>query len=170
MEACVLEARAADVDPKSLRQALGCFATGVAVITTLGDREAPVGLTVNSFSALSLDPPLVLWSLALTAPSHGAFRRHEGFAVNIVSADAKAVAERFARPSPDKFAKVAWRRGFLGLPLLDDVVATFECRTESRIQKGDHEIYIGKVERYSRTNRDPLIFHRSGYKALGEIL
>ncbi|NJO38149.1 MAG: flavin reductase family protein [Rhizobiales bacterium] len=158
------------VDHASLRQALGCFATGVAVITTLGERGAPVGLTVNSFSSVSLDPPLILWSLSLTAPSLGAFRRHAGFAVNIMAADAKAVVQRFARPSPDKFADVAWRGGHLGVPLLNDVVATFECRTESRIVKGDHEIYIGHVERYSRTERRPLVFHRGRYKTLGETL
>ena len=164
------EVRPPIVDHASLRQALGCFATGVAVITTRGDRGVPVGLTVNSFSSLSLDPPLVLWSLSLTAPSLGAFRRHDGFAVNVMGADAKQVVQRFARPSADKFADVAWRPGHLGLPLLDDVVATFECRTESRIQKGDHEIYIGSVERYARTDRSPLVFHRGRYKTLGEIL
>lgn len=170
MDACAPEVWAPDVDHAPLRQALGCFATGVAVITTLGDRGAPVGLTVNSFSSVSLNPPLVLWSLSIAAPSLGAFQRHEGFAVNVMSADAKGVVQRFARPSPNKFADVAWRSGLLGIPLLDDVVATFECRTESRISRGDHEIYIGRVERYSRTDRRPLVFHRGSYTTLGESL
>ncbi|MGI9437093.1 MAG: flavin reductase family protein, partial [Geminicoccaceae bacterium] len=149
---------------------LGCFATGVAVITTLGEWDAPVGLTVNSFSSVSLDPPLILWSLSLSAPSVGAFQCHDGFAVNIMNADAKDVALRFARPSANKFANVAWSSGFLGVPLLDDVVATFECRTESRIPRGDHEIYIGKVERYSRTDHPPLVFYRGDFATLGETL
>ena len=169
MDACALESCPADVDPTSLRQALGCFATGVAVITTLGDWDAPVGLTVNSFSSVSLDPPLILWSLSLKAPSFGAFQRHDGFAVNIMSADATDVVQRFARPSSDKFAGVAWTSGFLGVPLLDDVVATFECRTESRLAKGDHVIYFGSVERYSKTDRRPLIFHRGHFATLGDV-
>ncbi len=170
MVACAPNVRPPDVDLASLRQALGCFATGVAVITTLGEWDAPVGLTVNSFSSVSLDPPLILWSLSSSAPSFGAFRCHDGFAVNIMSADAKGLVQRFARPSPNKFAGVAWKSGFLGVPLLNEVVATFECRTESRIPKGDHEIYIGKVERYARTDRDPLVFHRGCFTTLGETL
>ncbi|MGI9499758.1 MAG: flavin reductase family protein [Geminicoccaceae bacterium] len=170
MDACAPEVRDPDVDHAPLRQALGCFATGVAVITTLGEWDAPVGLTVNSFSSVSLDPPLILWSLSLSAPSVGAFQCHDGFAVNVMSADAKDLIQRFARPSPNKFAGVAWRSGFLGVPLLDDVVATFECRTESRISKGDHEIYIGRVERYSQTDRAPLIFYRGRFATLGKNL
>jgi len=170
MAACPLEIRPPEIEPVSLRQALGCFATGVAVITTLGEWDVPVGLTVNSFSSVSLDPPLVLWNLSRSAPSFGAFQCHDGFAVNVMSADAKDMVQNFARPSPNKFANVDWRRGYLGVPLLDDVVATFECRTESRIIKGDHAIYIGKVERYSSTERDPLVFHRGRFKALGEVL
>ena len=170
MDACAREARPSDVDHASLRQALGCFATGVAVITTLGDWDAPVGITVNSFSSVSLDPPLVLWSLSLRAPSFGAFQRHDGFAVNVMSAHAKHVVERFARPSPDKFKGLAWTSGFMGVPLLDDVVASFECRTENRIPKGDHAIYIGRVERFSSSERRPLVFHRSRFRTLGESL
>ena len=169
MDACAPNLRAADVDPASLRQALGCFATGVAIITTLGDWDAPVGLTVNSFSSVSLDPPLILWSLSVKAPSFGAFQRHDGFAVNVMSADAKEVVQRFARPAPDKFSGLAWTSGFLGVPLLNDVVATFECRTENRIPKGDHEIYIGRVERYAKTDRAPLVFHRGRFTTVSEV-
>ena len=170
MDVCALETRAPDVDPKSLRQALGCFATGVAVITTLGDWDAPVGLTVNSFSSVSLDPPLILWSLSHNAPSLGAFQRHDGFAVNVMSVDAKDLVLRFARPAADKFKGVAWTSGYLGVPLLDDVVATFECRTESRIAKGDHEIYVGRIVRYASTDRSPLIFHRGRFTTLSDTL
>lgn len=167
-----MDARAPDIDPPQidpvrLRDALGCFATGVAVITTLGERGTPVGLTVNSFSSVSLDPPLILWSLSLHAPSLSAFRHHDGFAVNIMSEEAKDVVQQFARPSNDKFANLAWRRGYLGVPLLNDVVAIFECRTESRILRGDHEIYIGGVERFSRSDQRPLIFHHGRFKKLG---
>ncbi|MGI9416445.1 MAG: flavin reductase family protein [Geminicoccaceae bacterium] len=170
MDACTLDVRPPDIGHASLREALGCFATGVAVITTLGDWDAPVGLTVNSFSSVSLDPPLVLWSLSVKAPSVSAFQHHDGFAVNIMSAEAKDLVQRFARPSPDKFAGVTWTSGYLGVPLLNDVVATFECRTESRLLKGDHEIYIGRVKCYSRTDRSPLVFHRGRFTTLGEIL
>lgn len=170
MDACAPEVRPPKVDHASLRHALGCFATGVAIITTLGEWDAPVGLTVNSFSSVSLDPPLILWSLSSKAPSFSAFQCHDGFAVNIMSVDAKELVQQFARPSSNKFAGVAWRSGFLGVPLLNDVVATFECRTESRISKGDHEIYIGGVERFEQTDRDPLVFHRGRFTSLGEIL
>ncbi len=169
MDACALDVRTSDIDQTTLRQALGCFATGVAIVTTLGDWDAPIGLTINSFSSVSLDPPLILWSLSLNAPSYGAFQCHDGFAVNIMSAEAKGVVQHFARPSPDKFRGVAWTSGFLGVPLLNDVVATFECRTENRIPKGDHEIYIGRVERYAKTDRAPLVFHRGRFTTVREV-
>ncbi len=165
-----IRSHSADIDHTLLREAFGCFATGVAIITTLGAHGSPVGLTVNSFSSVSLDPPLILWSLSVHAPSLDAFRQHEGFAVNIMSEEAKDVVQQFARPSNDKFANVSWQRGNHGVPVLEEIVAVFECRTESRILKGDHEIYVGIVERFSRNKQHPLLFHHGRYKKLGADL
>ena len=98
-------------EPTALRDVLGQFATGVTVVTTLGDGGAPVGLSANSFASVSLDPPLIIWSIGLRAPSLGAFRSHGFFAINILCDQSKDLALRFARPSDDKFAGVDWRPG-----------------------------------------------------------
>ena len=159
-----------EFDSLDYRDVLGCFATGVTVITTIGDQGAPVGLVVNSFNSVSIDPPLVLWSIALTAPSLGAFRTHPGFAVNIMSADAKEETLNFSRPSDDKFRDVAWQPGTEGVPLLKSAVATIECRTENRIPGGDHEIYLARVLGFARRGGDPLLFHRGQFARIGQNL
>ncbi len=164
------ELRDTEFDQRALRDVLGCFATGVAVITTMGDGGAPVGLTVNSFTSLSLDPPLVLWTIALKAPSLAAFRAHRGFAVNIMGADAKEETLNFARPSDDKFDGVAWRPGHAGFPVLDSAVAAIECRTETRFPGGDHEIILGRVLRLTKRGGRPLLFHRGRFAGIGETL
>ena len=150
----------AQVNSRELRDVLGSFATGVVVVTTLGDGGAPVGLTINSFNSVSLDPPLVLWSLALTAPSLGAFRAHDAFAVNILSRDQADLCMRFARPSDDKFAGVSWRPGLKGVPVLNDAHAHLECRTWRHYEGGDHEIIIGEVMALAATDTAPLVYHR----------
>ena len=124
-----------DLEPAVLRSTLGAFATGVTIITTVGDNEAPVGLAANSFTSVSLDPPLILWSLALTAPSLGAFRSHHAFAVNILCDQSKELALRFSRPSDDKFADVDWEPGYGGAPVLKDAAAVLECETDQRIPR-----------------------------------
>ena len=162
----VMEPETADlssVDPQSLRQALGCFATGVAIVTTRGDGNAPVGLTINSFNSVSLDPPLVLWSIAMSAPSLGAFRRRGSFAVNILAEDQVDLCRQFARPSEAKFAGVNYVDGFDDVPLLQGCAAHFECRTFDRYPGGDHEIYLGEVVNLSSTDRSPLVFHQGRF-------
>ncbi|WP_353475879.1 flavin reductase family protein (plasmid) [Salipiger sp. H15] len=157
-------------DARRLRDVLGCFATGVTVVTSRGEGGAPVGLVVNSFSSVSLEPPQILWSLALDAPSRPAFRAHPGFAVNIMGAASKEATLRFARPGGDKFRDVDWRPGVHGVPVLADALATLECETETRIESGDHEIYIGRVLRIDARDGDPLIFHRGQFAQLGGTL
>ena len=152
-----------DLDPKALRSALACFATGVAVVTTRGEGDAPVGLTVNSFNSVSLDPPLILWSIALSAPSLTAFRTHEAFAVNILAADQIDICTRFATPSPDKFSGIEWREGFSGVPLIDGTVAHFECSTHARHAGGDHEIYLGRVVAMRSSEAPPLVVCRGRF-------
>ncbi|WP_424934254.1 flavin reductase family protein [Amaricoccus macauensis] len=158
------------IDPRTLRDVFGCFATGVTVVTSCGTNGAPVGLVVNSFSSVSLDPPLILWSIDLKSPSHDAFCAHPGFAVNIMGADAKEETLRFCKPSEDKFAGVDWYPGHHDVPVLSNAVATLECRTEQRIHSGDHEIFIGRVLRVDQRDGAPLIFHRGRFAEIGQAL
>ncbi|MFP7673426.1 flavin reductase family protein [Marivita sp. S0852] len=158
------------IDPRELRNALGCFATGVCIVTSVGDGNKPVGMTINSFSSVSLDPPLVLWSINLKARSRDAYRRHAGFAINILCKDSKELSLNFAKSSDDKFVGVNWHEGHFGIPVLEDAMATLECETQDRIVSGDHEIYIGRVLRIDHNDRDPLVFHRGQFATLGTTL
>lgn len=157
-------------DTRDLRDVLSCFATGVTVVTTVGENEAPLGLVVNSFSSVSLDPPLVLWSIDLSSPSLSAFREHSGFAINIMGADDKEKTLQFARPSANKFEGISWRPGRHGVPVLEDAIATLECETHERIECGDHEIFIGKVVTVDRSDGNPLLFHRGQFADIGATL
>ena len=158
------------IDPGALREVFGQFATGVAVVTTLGDAGVPVGLAVNSFASVSLDPPLVVWSIGLKSPSLRAFRGHSAFAINIMCDQSKNLALNFARPSDKKFAGVDWHAGLDGVPVLDDAAAVIQCRTEARIPGGDHEIYLGRVFDFHHTEKSPLLFHKGSFAALGDGL
>lgn len=140
------------------RKTLGCFATGVAVITTTTGRGEPIGVTVNSFSSVSLEPPLVLWSLARKAWSLPHFRSARGFAVNILAHDQGDVCATFSRGVDDRFAGVGWTRGVDGLPVLDGTVATLQCQHWAQYDGGDHEIFVGEVLDCRSTGGEPLIF------------
>jgi 3-hydroxy-9,10-secoandrosta-1,3,5(10)-triene-9,17-dione monooxygenase reductase component len=154
-----------ELDGRDFRTALGCFPTGVCLITTLAPGGERVGLTVNSFSSVSLDPPMVLWSLARSANCAPVFRDAEYFAINVLGAGDQALSSHFAKSGPDKFAAFAERfaPGVGGVPVLTGAVATFECHSRHRYYGGDHIIVIGVVERYSHTDRKPLIFCRGQY-------
>jgi flavin reductase (DIM6/NTAB) family NADH-FMN oxidoreductase RutF len=148
------------IDEQELRNVLGCFATGVVVATTLGDAGRPVGLSVSSFNAVSLDPPLVLWSLARTAASYSAFSLTSNFAINILSSEQADVCRKLSQPSDEKFEGVSWRHGEQGMPILSDTLATLECRTHCQHEGGDHTIFIGEVINLAASDRAPLIYHR----------
>jgi len=154
------DAAPARLDASDLRAALGCFATGVTVITARGAGGERVGLTVNSFSAVSLDPPLVLWNLSVHAPSLPVFREAGHFAVNVLSSGQRDLAEQFSQRADDKFTgvNIAMRDGLGGAPVLDGVAAVFECRNAERYWGGDHVIFLGEVEAYEFTKKAPLIF------------
>ncbi|MEO9843579.1 MAG: flavin reductase family protein [Roseobacter sp.] len=158
------------IDPRELRDVLGCFATGVAVVTSVGDEGKPVGMTINSFSSVSLDPPLVLWSIGLNTPSRSAYANHSSFAINIMCAESKETSLHFARPSEDKFADVDWTPGHDGVPVLKAALATLECTVQDRIISGDHEIFIGRVVRLGNRDGDPLLFHRGKFAHLGQLI
>ena len=153
----------APADPRPLRQALGRFATGVTVVTTRGLDGRYEGLTANSFSAVSLDPPLILWSLRLAAPSLETFKAAGHFVVNVLARDQSALSRHFATPRHDKFAGIAFQPGIGGCPMLDDSLAIFECRTETTIQGGDHIIFIGRVTQAHHREGEPLIFAGGRY-------
>ena len=152
-------------DPALYRDVMGAFATGVTVMTLQGDGFR-LGVTASSFNTVSLDPPLILWSLALKAPSLDAFRRHDLFAVNVLSAEQKDIALQFARPSDDKFAGVATVPGQHGLPLIAGALAHIECRTVARYPGGDHEIMLAEVLTLRRGEGDPLVFQRGAFHGL----
>jgi flavin reductase (DIM6/NTAB) family NADH-FMN oxidoreductase RutF len=146
------------IDARHLRNALGRFATGVTIITTRtagGKRE---GLTANSFAAVSLDPPLISWSLKRLAPSFASFMTSRHFAVNVLSAGQRDLCRHFATPSHDKFADVEFEEGLHGAPIIPGCLATFECRTENTFAGGDHLIFIGRVDRATYRDGEPLIF------------
>lgn len=146
------------MDERHLRSALGRFATGVTVITTRTASGKLEGLTANSFAAVSLDPPLVSWSLKRTAPSLGNFLAAGHFTVNILSLDQHGLCRHFATPREHKFEDVAFDHGLHGAPVLAGSLATFECRTEATVEGGDHLIFIGRVTRVAWRDGEPLIF------------
>jgi flavin reductase (DIM6/NTAB) family NADH-FMN oxidoreductase RutF len=159
-----LRARAPDFSESEFRGALGMFATGVTIITARTADGLRVGLTANSFNSVSLTPPLVLWSLSRQAGSMPAFAEGSHYAINILAADQRAVAERFAAKAVDRFAGVAFRDGIGGVPVLEGAAAAFECFNRSRYVEGDHVIFVGEVERCERrAGAQPLIFHGGRY-------
>ncbi|MBI5278857.1 MAG: flavin reductase family protein [Burkholderiales bacterium] len=150
--------------PVEFRAALGMFATGVTIVTARTADGQVVGLTANSFNSVSLDPPLVLWSLSRAAGSLPAFSTGSHYAINVLAADQKALAERFALRGADRFQGVSFDEGIGGAPLLHGSAATFECFNRSRYEEGDHVIFVGEVERCSwRPGAPPLLFHGGRY-------
>jgi len=147
----------------ALRRAFGKFATGVAVVSTSKGDGTPCGLTINSFSSVSLEPPLVLWSLTNTSPNLDAFLSASHFAINILSHDQRRICDRFAARNSDKFAGVDWFRGPAGLPVIRDTIATFECRRTDTVTAGDHTVFFGHVEDCVQSDREPLVFFAGAY-------
>ncbi|AMS45324.1 flavin reductase [Aminobacter aminovorans] len=150
------------LDPKAFRRALGSFPTGVTIITSAGN-GGPVGVTANSFSSVSLDPPLVLWSLSHGSRSYQAFKECEHFAINVLTEDQVDVSQAFASASEDKFSLAAWRKGQTGSPLIDNALAYFDCVCEARYEGGDHTIMIGRVVDFARYEGAPLAFSQGRY-------
>jgi flavin reductase (DIM6/NTAB) family NADH-FMN oxidoreductase RutF len=155
------------LDSRALRTALGQFATGITVVSTRAVDARFVGLTVNSFSALSLEPALILWSLRCSSPSLPVFENAERFVVNVLAEAQVEVSRRFALPMADKFEGVAHAENAWGQPLIHGAAAWFECRTVSRQVAGDHCLFIAEVERFTLSEAAPLLFHAGAYFALG---
>jgi len=157
-------------DAKALRSALGRFTTGVTIATCRDADGRAVGLTCNSFNSLSLDPPLVLWSLRASSPALPAFCAASHFAINILAEGQIELSRRFASAVPDRFAEGQWADGISGAPVLGGCTAVFECALRSQQEAGDHVLFIGQVERMHEAALPPLLFQAGHYRLLGEIL
>ncbi|HEY4547838.1 MAG TPA: flavin reductase family protein [Pedomonas sp.] len=158
------------LDPRAFRSALGQYATGVAIVTALEDTGRPVGMTINSFASVSLDPPLVLWSVQLNTTSSQAFRTCGRFSVNVLAADQQDTAMRFARTDEHKFLDFPVDTGLGGVPLIPGALATFECSTWAVYPGGDHEIIVGKVENLITRPGPALGFHQGKFLTLEQPL
>lgn len=156
------------IDPRAFRNALGCFATGIAVVTTLCPDRRDVGVTVNSFSSVSLDPPLILFSLARTSQAYDFFVNGPAFAVNVLASDQEDLSSRFSRRDlPDRWEGVGADRWDSGVPILAGCLANLECDREAVHDGGDHAIIIGRVRRlHSAAAGQPLLYFRGGYARL----
>lgn len=145
-----------------LRRSLGRFATGVTVVTCLGD-QGPCGITANSFSSVSLEPPLVLWNIAKVSHSLQAYLTAEYFAVNVLSAEQRHLSNHFAQSDHTVFNGVDYDSSADNVPLLPGTIACFECRTYAIHECGDHYIIVGEVQRFRSNDEAPLLFFGSEY-------
>lgn len=157
-----------EFDARHFRQALSQFATGVTVITACLPDGSFLGLTVSSFNSVSIDPPLVLWSLARTASSLPVFSGNTHYVINILAGDQAALAERFAMRIENRFEGVDFALSHTGLPILKGVAAWFECYNRSRYPEGDHVIFVGEVERCDVSPRPALVFHDGKFISTNE--
>jgi flavin reductase (DIM6/NTAB) family NADH-FMN oxidoreductase RutF/pimeloyl-ACP methyl ester carboxylesterase len=155
------------IDPRQLRTAFGTFMTGVTVVTTKDQDGAPRGFTANSFTSVSLDPPLLLVCIGRAAASCATFTAARGFAVNILAESQKDISGIFASKRADKFSDVAWSPSALGNPLIDNAVAWFDCVQANVIEAGDHIILLGAVRNFAHGDANPLGYARGGYITLG---
>jgi len=154
------------ISPEIFRDALGNFATGVTIVTARGINGAPVGMTANSFASVSLDPPLVLWSVDRSAPEAGDFMASSHYAVHVLRQDQQQLANTFSDDSIDKFANLSIECGIEDLPLLNDYAARLQCKIVNRHEEGDHVILIGQVMDVRVDSADPLVFFGGGYRRL----
>lgn len=157
------------VDTRALRNTLGRFATGVTIVTAIDPDGQPIGLTVNSFSAVSLNPALVLWCLDNASHNLAAFRQASHHAINVLAAGQVDLSNRFATWPVDRFAGLKWHAGAGGAPLLEGCCATFEVANETSHAGGDHTIFVGRVVNFSDSVEPaPLLFHAGQYRKLAD--
>ena len=156
------------IDDRLFRKALGCFATGITVVTSRAADGSPVGLTVNAFSSLSLDPPLVLVCLDKRSGCLASIESSGFFAVHVLREGQRELSMTFASKQPDKFAGIALESGTSGAPIIPDCLAVFDCKTEQVLEGGDHLIFIGRVLNLEHSEAgQPLIYYRGSYNHLG---
>jgi len=152
------------IDKATFRNALGHFAAGVTVVTTVGPDEAPYGLTATAFTSVSLEPPLVLVCVDRKSETFPHFGTANIFAANFLARDQEEISRRFAVSGGDKFAAIAWHRGVLGTPILDGTIGHVECRICNAYEGGDHIIYVGQVESAVVSQGEPLVYFRGAYR------
>lgn len=158
------------VSGHALRKAAGRFATGVTLVTCRAADGRAVGLTVNSFSSVSLEPPLVLWSLRSASPNAPVFRAARHFVVNVLAEPQIALARRFASAVPHKFDAGLWHDGAFGAPVLADCAAVLECEQVDAREVGDHWLFTGQVMRVAETTAQPLVYRAGHFHGLGGLL
>lgn len=152
-----------DTAARDLRDTLSAFATGVTIVTARDSAGEPIGMTASSFNSVSIDPPLVLWSVTKTAWSGESFRHAKHFAVHILASDQSALSNTFARPGEQKFATVTTSDNANGVPILPNVAARFDCKQWAVYEGGDHWILVGEVLHFERQKREGLVFCNGGY-------
>lgn len=145
----------------SLKKSLGMFSTGVAVVTTIDEKNNPVGMTVNSFASVSLNPPLVLWSIDKKQPSYNIFLNADGYAVNILTKKQNDLCLNFSSPVEDKFKNVKWCLSDNGYPIIHDTLAWFDCVKWNYYNGGDHQILVGEVKSHYHSENEPLLYWNS---------
>jgi flavin reductase (DIM6/NTAB) family NADH-FMN oxidoreductase RutF len=155
---------------RDLRNALGSYGTGVTVVTSGNSKSRLVGVTANSFTSVSLDPPIVLWSLVSTSPSLEVFDQSGRFVINVLALHQIDLSKQFSKTLSDKFAGVEFNEGLDGLPVIQNCVATFECKTIQRTVVGDHVLFLGQVENYVYESKTPLLFCQGNYVQVAEAL
>jgi flavin reductase (DIM6/NTAB) family NADH-FMN oxidoreductase RutF len=154
-------------EARRLRDALGTFATGVVIVTAWDEEAGALGMTMNSFSSVSLDPPLVLFSVDRRSMGLPAWQRTAGYCINVLSSDQERLSNQFARARGDKWNGVSFRIGLHGAPILSDTLASFECDAHQMLDGGDHVVFLACVQRFRRSDSgSPLLFHRGRYASL----
>ncbi len=169
MTAILTDAALPAIDSTELRRCLGSFVTGVTVMTTLDVDGQPEGITANSFSSLSLDPPLIVWSLRLSSRSFNTYQNATHFAVNILALDQVNLSNRFASSGIKRFEGIAYTPGLAGVPLLDGCASYLECSLEASYPGGDHVLFVGRVQRIWVNDSKPLAYGNGGYLSVQSI-
>ncbi len=152
------------IDKQTLyKEVMGNYPTGVTIVTTKDGQGTPVGLTVNSFASVSLDPLMILWSIDHSVSSLDVFKNAEKFAVNILTGDQKDLCKTFASKNIDRFENCHWKSSEHDLPVISDTFAVLQCETFKTIEAGDHTILIGKVLDIDKADKDPMLYHRRNF-------
>ena len=154
------------LDARALRHALGSFATGVTIVTAMSPTNGPIGFTANSFTSVSLAPPLILVCIAKSAAGYAIYNAASAYCVNILAQNQHDLAGTFAARGADKFSGVSWHQGATGAPILDGSVGHFDCAAHEMVEAGDHAILIGRVVGFNTSDTEPLCYHRGKYAAL----
>ncbi len=157
-----------DTQIENFKKAMGSYPTGVTVVTAYNEENEPMGLTVNSFASVSLDPLLILWSIDKRVSSYDAFLKVDRFSVNILASDQSDLCNLFASRVPDRFGQCDWEKSELALPVLKDTLATLQCKVHKQVKAGDHTIMIGEVLDIQNSDREPLLYHKRTFGPIPE--